>query len=35
MNPIQRIVVTNMTLPFRMSEAFWSLWLKTMFPRTK
>ena len=32
MNSFQRIAITNMTLPFRWSEAFWGMWIKVMFP---
>ena len=35
MNPLYRIMVTNMTLPFRFSEAFWGAWIQVMFPTNK
>lgn len=35
MNPIKRIAVTNMTLPFVWAEAFWTVWLQVMYPKTK
>ena len=33
--PIKRIAVTNMTLPFIWTEAFWNMWIQVMFPKPK
>ena len=35
LDPLTQLAITTIRLPFVFGEAFWSMWLKVLFPTRK